>query len=155
MKKTMIVVVAALALAMCVGQVPAFAASTLTWPVPASQSLNQGYHDGNAIDVGGSQGTTIVAAMSGKVTKVCKCTKQHYRSSGDCNGFGTGLVILGDDGRAYQYAHMKAGSIPASIKVGTRVTAGQKIGCIGKTGNANGVHLHYGVSYNSQYSLVL
>ena len=151
MKKAMLAIAMALALAMCIGQVPAFAASTLTWPVPASKSLSQGYHNGNAIDVKGSQGTTIVAAMNGKVTKVCKCTKQHHGSSGDCNGFGTGLVILGDDGRAYQYAHMNPGSIPSGIKVGSYVKAGQKIGCMGKTGNASGVHLHFGISYNKDY----
>ena len=150
MKKTMLAVAIALVMAMGIGQVPAFAASTLVWPVPASHSLSQGYHDGNAIDIRASTGTTVVAAMSGKVTTIYKCGSTHL-NYGDCNGFGTGIVILGDDGRAYQYAHMQAGSIPSNVYYGARVTAGQKIGCVGMTGYATGPHLHFGISYNSQY----
>ena len=150
MKKTMIAIAMALALAMSVGSIPAFAASTLVWPVPASHTLSQGYHDGNAIDIKASTGSTVVAAMSGKVTTIYKCGKTH-QNYGDCNGFGTGIVITGDDGRAYQYAHMQAGSIPSNVYYGARVTAGQKIGCVGMTGYATGPHLHFGISYTSKY----
>ncbi len=125
-------------------------AAALVWPVPSSHSLSQHFHDGNAIDISAPTGATIVAAMSGKVTTIHKCEKTHL-NYGDCNGFGTGLVILGDDGRAYQYAHMQAGSIPANVYYGARVSAGQMIGRVGKTGYATGPHLHFGISYNRNY----
>ncbi len=127
---------------------PAYAA--LVWPVPSSKNITQGFHDNNAIDIGAPTGTRIVAAQSGVVTSIFKCTQTHH-SYGDCHGFGTGLVILGDDGRAYQYAHMQANSIPSNVYYGARVSAGQQIGCVGMTGYAYGPHLHFGVSYNSRY----
>lgn len=127
---------------------PAYAG--LVWPVPSSKNITQGFHDNNAIDIGAPTGTRIVAAQSGYVTSIFKCTQTHH-NYGDCHGFGTGLVILGDDGRAYQYAHMQANSIPSNVYYGARVSAGQQIGCIGMTGYAYGPHLHFGVSYNSKY----
>ena len=152
MRKVLVAVAMALVLAMGIGQVPAFAGPVLTWPVPASHTITQGYHDNKAIDIGGKKGTTIVAAYGGTVKYVFKCTKTH-RNSGDCHGFGTGVVILGDDGRTYQYAHMQAGSIPSNVSPGKRVKAGQKLGCMGMTGNAGGVHLHFGISNGKYYWL--
>ena len=127
---------------------PAYAA--LVWPVPASKKISQGFHDNNAIDISAPVGTKVVAAQTGTVKLVFRCTQTHY-NYGDCNGFGTGVVILGDDGRAYQYAHMQANSIPSNVYVGARVSAGQQIGCVGQTGYAYGPHLHFGVSYNANY----
>ena len=129
---------------------PAQAAATLVWPVPASHTISQGLHDNNAIDIAAPVGTTVVAAVGGTVTTIYLCPNTHY-NYGDCHGFGTGLVILGDDGRAYQYAHMQAGSIPANVYYGARVNAGQTIGKVGQTGYAYGPHLHFGISYTKNY----
>ena len=71
---------------------------------------------------------------------------------GDCNGFGTGLVILGDDGRYYQYCHMQANSIPTSAYRTCHVTAGQMIGRVGTTGNSSGNHLHFGISVGNYWN---
>ena len=71
---------------------------------------------------------------------------------GDCSGFGTGLVIAGDDGRIYQYAHMQAGSIPANVYWSARVEAGQTIGAVGTTGNSTGNHLHFGISIGNYWN---
>ena len=86
---------------------------TLVWPVPGHTRISQGFHDGKAIDIadGSITGAPVVAAMGGIVTNIFLCGNTHH-NYGDCNGFGTGLVIKGDDGRFYQYAHMQAGSIP-------------------------------------------
>jgi hypothetical protein len=43
------------------------------------------------------------------------------------------------------YAHMRTGSIPAGIRIGTRLTLGQKIGEIGNTGSSTAPHLHFQV----------
>ena len=129
-------------------------AATLVWPVPGHTSLSQGFHDGCAIDIsdGGINGATVVAALGGTVTNKFTCSSQHYGSMHTCYGFGTGIVIKGDDGRFYQYAHMQGGSIPSNIDRGSRVEQGQTIGRVGKTGYASGVHLHFGISYGSFYS---
>lgn len=128
-------------------------AASLVWPVPGHTALSQGYHAGNAIDIsgGGASGATVIAAMSGTVTHVFRCPTQHYGADGDCYGFGTGVVIAGDDGRIYQYAHMMAYSIPSDIYVGAYVQAAQKIGALGTTGNSSGPHLHFGISIGKYY----
>lgn len=129
------------------------AAVTLRWPVPGHTGLSRGLHDKNAIDIsdGGIGGAQVVAALGGTVIKKTTCSKKHYGSYGDCNGFGTGLVIKGDDGRTYQYAHMQAGSIPGGINVGSRVSIGQVIGKVGTTGNSSGNHLHFGICYGNYW----
>lgn len=128
-------------------------AATLYWPVPGHTRLSQGYHGGNAIDINDSTigGAPVIAAMGGTVTTIYQCPTQHYGSYGDCKGFGTGLVIRGDDGRTYQYAHMQGGSIPADVYYGAYVSAGKMIGRVGTTGYSSGNHLHFGISYTANY----
>ena len=133
-------------------------AATLVWPVPGHtppSSLSQGFHSNSAIDIsdGSIAGATIVAAFSGTVKTKYTCTQQHHESSGDCGGFGTGLIILGDDNRQYVYAHMEGGSIPSNVYVGARVNAGQTIGRVGTTGNSSGYHLHFGIWNASGYAV--
>lgn len=129
-------------------------AATLYWPVPGHTSLSQGFHDGNAIDIsdGGIAGANVVAAIGGKVTHIYLCGTQHYGQASDCNGFGTGLVIAGDDGRMYQYAHMQANSIPGNVYKGAYVSAGQQIGRVGTTGNSSGNHLHFAISIGNYWN---
>ena len=87
--------------------IPFAKAATLVWPVPGHKQLSQGFHNGNAIDISDSSiyGATIVAAMSGTVSHVYSCPENHSNYH-TCSGFGTGVVINGDDGRIYQYAKL-------------------------------------------------
>lgn len=148
----------AMALIMVIGVFPATYASaaTLYWPVPGHTRLSQGFHNGNAIDIsdGSISGATVVAAMGGTVTHIFLCGTQHYGNSSAncCYGFGTGLVIKGDDGRIYQYAHMQANSIPSNVYRTAYVKAGQTIGRVGTTGNSTGYHLHFGISYGNYWN---
>lgn len=122
------------------------AAAPLTWPVPGHTSLSRGFSSGHpAIDIcdGSINGATVIAAMGGTVYRIYKCGIQHHGSDHTCNGFGTGLVIKGDDGRFYHYAHMQAGSIPAQIYNGAYVSQGATLGRVGTTGNSSGPHLHF------------
>lgn len=127
---------------------------TLHWPVPGHTRLSQGYHDGGCIDIsdGSIGGANVVAAIGGTVTNIWLCGQQHSGSYGDCNGYGTGLVIKGDDGRFYKYAHMQAGSIPTNAYRTCRVEAGQIIGKVGTTGNSTGNHLHFGITTGTWYN---
>ncbi len=129
-------------------------AASLYWPVPGHTGKSQGFHDGKAIDIsdGSIAGADVIAAMGGKVTAIFLCQSQHFGSTGDCNGFGTGIVIKGDDGRFYQYAHMQGGSIPSNVYYGAYVSAGQKIGKVGTTGNSSGYHLHFGISLGNYWN---
>ena len=157
MRKVMLMSSFSVILIMCMlcFSYPIYAAETLVWPVPGHHTLSCGYHGNNAIDIsdGSIAGANIVAAASGTVTKKTTCTVQHYGSDGDCNGFGTGLVIRDASGKWFQYAHMQPNSIPSDINVGSYVTAGQHIGNVGTTGNSTGYHLHFGISTSSGYWL--
>lgn len=145
-----------LSLVLIIGMLPAISASaaTIYWPVPGHTHRSGTYSSGHpAIDIsdGSIEGAAIVAAMSGTVQRVFTCTNNHYPNEADCYGFGTGVVIMGDDGRCYQYAHMYPGSIPAGIAVGNYVAAGTMIGRVGNTGNSHGAHLHFGIAVGSNY----
>lgn len=135
-------------------------AATLVWPVDGHTSLSRDFwgHDGQAIDISDSSinGATVRAAMGGTVTSIWLCPNNHYYDSNNnpscCSGNGHGLVIHGDDGRYYNYAHMQAGSIPTNeVHYGARVTAGQVIGKVGSTGNSSGPHLHFLISTSSRW----
>ena len=151
-KRLLSILLATVLLLACI-PLSAVSAATLVWPVPGHRILSQGYHNNNAIDIsdGSIKDATVVAAMGGTVTGIYLCTTQHAGSYGDCNGFGTGLVIRGDDGRTYSYAHMAPGSIPANVYYGARVSAGQTIGRVGTTGSSTGYHLHFAISNTANY----
>lgn len=130
------------------------AAGSIYWPVPGHTTLTGTYSsDHPAIDIsdGSITGAAVIAAMGGTIYKIYLCEEQHYGSNHDCNGFGTGIVIKGDDGRFYQYAHMQAGSIPSYVYYGGYVSAGAMVGRVGTTGNSSGPHLHFGISNGTSW----
>lgn len=88
------------------------------------------------IDFTAPVGTAIQVTGNGKVVDV-------RRESG-----GYGLHVVVDHGFGYQtlYAHMKS----VDVKVGQKLTRGQKIGTIGNSGTSTAPHLHYEVIYKGQ-----
>lgn len=104
-----------------------------TWPVRGT--MNQyfsWYHPG--VDIGASIGTPIIAAHSG-VVKTAIAGGWNY-------GFGTHVMISGDNGYTTLYAHMSA----VNVSSGQKVVAGSTvIGWIGMTGKTTGPHLHFEV----------
>ncbi|MDR1374049.1 MAG: M23 family metallopeptidase [Treponema sp.] len=88
-----------------------------------------------AIDLAASMGTTVKAAMDGKVSSV---------------GFNStyGNYIILSHGNEYQtmYAHLSR----VSVKKDGRVTQGMKIGEVGSTGYSTGPHLHFAVYKNGR-----
>lgn len=89
-------------------------------------------HDG--IDIGGGGGSPILAAYDGVI-------KTRTYSS----GYGNYIDIDHPGGYSTRYAHMAdTGLYPP----GTRVTRGQQIGVVGKTGATTAFHLHFEVRLN-------
>jgi murein DD-endopeptidase MepM/ murein hydrolase activator NlpD len=88
-----------------------------------------------AIDLAAPAGTTIKAAMDGKVSSV---------------GFNStyGKYIILSHGSEYQtlYAHLNQ----VSVKQGDRVNQGVKIGEVGSTGYSTGPHLHFAIYKNGR-----
>jgi murein DD-endopeptidase MepM/ murein hydrolase activator NlpD len=84
-----------------------------------------------AVDVFGPSGSSVVACTDGMA-------EVHDYPRG-----GHTVTLHGDDGRQYYYAHLVAGS-----GVGGRVSAGQRIGQMDNTGNADvrPTHCHWAAS---------
>lgn len=88
------------------------------------------YHPYPAIDIAASSGTTVRAAGNGKVT-----------GTGYASNWGNWITIYHQDGdRTSLYAHFQSS---AAVNEGQTVSAGEKIGSVGESGEATGPHLHY------------
>ena len=84
-------------------------------------------HQGQDIFAG--CGTPVVAARAGKVVEVATEGNE-----------GNYVVTETADGRQQAYLHLLH---PNSVERGERVGAGERIGSVGQTGNAQGCHLHF------------
>lgn len=99
------------------------------------------FHRG--IDYTGASDESIFAAAAGKVRFV--------DASPTRTGFGKYIIITHDNGYETVYAHLSS----VNVKVGQRVSQGQKIGVKGTTGNSTGMHLHFEMSkgrWNNKYT---
>lgn len=92
------------------------------------------WHGG--IDLVGDDGK-IRAAVGGIVAVSQQITDKSNRTW----EWGNYVCVFGDDGRYIYYCHMAA----RAVEAGERVTAGQLLGYMGRTGLATGVHLHFEV----------
>ena len=90
-------------------------------------------HEG--IDVTAPMGAPIIAPASGLVTKVGRET-----------GYGNVLEIDHGNGIVTRYAHCSR----IDVRQGQRVTRGQRIAAVGKTGLSTGPHLHYEIHVNGK-----
>lgn len=143
------------------------------WPTNASEDnrwISRGRYENSAlhdaIDI--TAGNEIRASRDGVVEYVFKgcsnvngygegrtCTdnncasKDSFPYCGYCNaGSGNGVVLRHEiDGETYYsaYSHMVENSIPNNLVKGTVVKAGDKLGIMGASGMAAGVHLHFNI----------
>jgi hypothetical protein len=132
--------------------VPKSAVPTLIFPVAGpttyiddfGQARAGGPHQGN--DLLATKKTPVVAAEAGRI--------EFWTTSA---GAGCMLYLYGASGTMYEYIHLNndvtmrndnrgkcvAGtSYAPGLKDGARVTAGQMIGYVGDSGDANGIHPH-------------
>ena len=113
------------------------------WPVSGYVTSPYGYrrnpfgggrlqfHSG--IDIRGSTGTPIRAAMSGRVSQV-----------GYDNILGNYVIINHNSGYRTLYGHMSV----IRVKTGAYVGGGERVGDVGNTGQSTGPHLHFTVYKN-------
>lgn len=88
-------------------------------------------------------GVAILAAASGRVTRLVDTLFDRNKVSVVSRGFGNWIEIRHPDGWYTYYAHLKTGS--AVVEVGDSVTAGEKIAEVGSSGNSSDPHLHFEV----------
>ncbi|MFG2616248.1 LysM peptidoglycan-binding domain-containing M23 family metallopeptidase [Streptomyces sp. NPDC048507] len=95
---------------------------------------SSGYHTG--VDFIASTGTTVKAVGAGTVV-----------SAGWGGAYGNQVIIKHADGKYSQYGHLSQ----LSVSAGQSVTAGQRIGLSGATGNVTGPHLHFEIRTGPSY----
>jgi murein DD-endopeptidase MepM/ murein hydrolase activator NlpD len=113
------------------------------------QTSNVDYHPTHSeypgTDIFADCGSPVVAVTDGVILEVSLVDR--YSKSGPQGPYNGGLSVslLGDDGARYYGSHLSV--VKSEIRAGVRVRAGQRVGSVGKTGNANNVcHLHFGIS---------
>ena len=115
------------------------------WPVPGYGTVSQGYdatkHTG--IDISAEQGIAVIAAADGTVSQVQ--TWDSSTTTGD-QSYGNMVQITHADERTTLYAHLSK----VLVSSGDSVSAGETIGYVGNTGNADGAHLHFEVRQSGQ-----
>jgi murein DD-endopeptidase MepM/ murein hydrolase activator NlpD len=123
---------------------PAPATGSYAFPVAGNVSYSHTHHDYPATDIIGACRLTVRAPASGVILEVTRVdTWKESVNAGATRG-GLSFSVKGDDGVRYYGSHLS--SIRSEIQPGVRVTAGQSIGKVGKTGDASACHLHFGIS---------
>ncbi|MEI6792808.1 MAG: peptidoglycan DD-metalloendopeptidase family protein [Actinomycetes bacterium] len=85
----------------------------------------------------GHQGTDNFAACGTPLAAWTSGVIQYNAYQGAAGNY---IVVQRADGQSYAYMHMRE---RASAKVGSKVFAGQQLGRVGDTGDAQGCHLHF------------
>lgn len=100
-----------------------------------AQAREQGLRSHDAIDIPAPRGTPVLAAAAGRVEKLFLSKP----------GGKTIYIRSGDGRRIYYYAHLD--QYAPSLSEGQQVSAGQVLGAVGSTGNADPSvpHLHFAV----------
>jgi murein DD-endopeptidase MepM/ murein hydrolase activator NlpD len=119
----------------------------VNWPLASYRYGNIYFAEGavhTGVDLDAADGTPVLAAGPGKVVWVGFGLSRFQTDPSD--PYGLAISIRHDFGYNGQvlytvYAHLQK----ANVWVGQRVKAGEEIGLVGRTGNADGPHLHFEV----------
>jgi murein DD-endopeptidase MepM/ murein hydrolase activator NlpD len=110
-----------------------FGGADLRFGAPRTGHRHQGQ------DVIAAEGTLLESPVNGTV---------YYRAY-QASGAGNYVVIRGTDRRYYVLMHLQRAT---PVRVGSSVRAGQPVGRVGHTGDAQGPHLHFEVWVGGWYS---
>lgn len=94
------------------------------------------------VDFKMNEGTPVHAARGGVVARIEESNSKGCWHGG-CGKYANYIVILHDDWTTGEYYHLQQNGV--LVEPGDKVTAGQKIGLSGNTGNSTMPHLHFGV----------
>lgn len=114
-------------------KINARSSSKFSWPVRGKILSNYGaktnglFNDG--INIGATRGAVVGAAENGVVAY----------AGNEVKGMGNLIIIQHDNGWMTVYAHMDS----MVVRRGARVSVGQKIGTVGKTGKVDSPQLHF------------
>ena len=102
------------------------------------------YHNG--LDFGGAEGMVdVLAATDGLVVSKAGEILEGHEEDTPVSARYDVIYLLDDRGWYYRYSHLK--SFETNVLLGERVTAGQKIGELGKEGGSGGwSHFHFAIT---------
>ncbi len=116
-----------------VQKIAARSSSKFTWPVRGTILSHYGAKEGglynDGINIGASLNTPVVAAENGVVAY----------AGNEVRGMGNLIIIQHADGWMTVYGHMNS----MTVRRGARVSVGQKIGTVGKSGRIAKPQLHF------------
>ena len=114
-------------------KINARSSSKFSWPVRGKILSNYGAKTNglviDGINIGATRGAVVGAAENGVVAY----------AGNEVKGMGNLIIIQHDDGWMTVYAHMDS----MVVRRGARVSVGQKIGTVGKTGKVDSPQLHF------------
>ncbi len=116
-----------------------------TWftnePVSARPNGKLYYHSG--LDIGGAEGMVdVLAATDARIVSLGTDVLPGHETDSPVEPRYDVLYLLDERGWYYRYSHLQ--SFENELKLGDRVTMGQKIGTLGKEGASGGwSHLHF------------
>lgn len=129
------------------------------WPASGSVSWNVATHvkqeQQRAVDIANARSDVVVAAAHDGtvVTASIGGNTQCHAKDKASNGYGNYVVIkhIGSGGTLYTlYAHLRPS---LAVSKGDEVKLGTKLGIMGKTGCADGQHVHFAIGTCSKVSL--
>jgi len=91
----------------------------------------------------GNSISDVISLEDGVVELVVSDVVNTDRNARGTDSYGNFVKIRHENGKKTLYAHLKYGSV--NVKKGEKIEKGEKIGTMGATGNAYGVHLHFEV----------
>jgi murein DD-endopeptidase MepM/ murein hydrolase activator NlpD len=121
---------------------------THVFPVDPLDGVSYGreHHDYPATDIFAPCGAAVLAPTVGVVDEVGRQDAWDPAIDDPATRGGRSVSLVGDDGVRYYGSHLQ--DIGQELEAGARVTAGQRLGTVGRTGNAAATpcHLHFGLS---------
>lgn len=129
-------------------------AASTAWasPVPSSAVItarayySSGRYHG-AVDYAGFSGR-FKSACTGSIDKIAINPTYANRNAYGVSGSTNYLWVNCGGGVRMGYAHFYQRDLPSTLKVGTKVKAGQALVNVGNQGNSSGTHLHFEVQVN-------
>jgi murein DD-endopeptidase MepM/ murein hydrolase activator NlpD len=116
------------------------------FPVVGAVSFGATHHDYPATDIFAACGSPVVAPVDGVVLEVGRRDRWDPLVNAGATRGGRFVSIEGTDGVRYYGSHLR--SVRRDLRRGTVVRAGDRLGRVGRSGDARpvGCHLHFGLS---------
>jgi murein DD-endopeptidase MepM/ murein hydrolase activator NlpD len=116
------------------------------FPVRGETSYSSAHHDYPAADIFADCGNRVVSPITGTVFEVSRVDRWDPSTDRPKHRGGKFFSIVGKGGVRYYGSHLR--SLAGRVEPGAVVRAGQKLGRVGKSGNAasTSCHLHFGIS---------